>query len=161
MDSVELWRWLWLAMAVIGVAGEIATAGTFFILPFGVGAAVAAILAFAGVDLALQWVAFVAVSAAGVAATRPIARRLDRGGDDSGIGARRWIGQSATVLTAIPPGDDETGLVRIGREEWRAQSSEGVPIPAGSRVLVVEVTGTRLVVLPLELNQPRIEGDQP
>ena len=153
MDG-DVWQWIWLAAAVAGVVGEIATAGTFFLLPFGIGAALACALAFLGVGLGLQWLVFVVVSIAAVAATRPLAKRLDSSGSPSAVGARRWVGQSGTVLRAIPPGH-EAGVVRIGGEEWRAQSRDGVAVPAGARVLVVEVTGTRLVVLPLELP----EGD--
>jgi len=147
MDA-EAWRWVWLALAVGGVVGEMATAGSFFLLPFGVGAAVACVLAFAGAALGFQWLALVLVSAAALAATRPLARRLDASGP-SGVGADRWVGQQGVVVRAIT--GQEAGLVRIGGEEWRAQSREGVAVPVGSTVLVVDVVGTRVVVLPLEL----------
>ena len=156
MDSPELWRWVWLAVAAGAVVGEMATAGSLFLLPFAIGGAVAAALAFAGVDLAVEWLAFVAVSVAGVVATRPLARRLDSAAPAEGIGARRWIGQAATVLEAIPAGPHETGLVRLGRERWRAESLEGASIEVGTQVKVVDLTGTRLVVWPLdELASPR------
>ena len=146
MEDAETWRWVWLAVAVAGLAGEIVTAGSFFLLPFGAGAAAACIAAFAGAGLGLQWLLFVAVTAVATAVMRPIAARLDRNVSTEGIGAKRWIGQSALVLQDIPAGQDETGLVRVGREEWRAQSSTGLPIAAGDRVRVLDVTGTRLVV---------------
>jgi membrane protein implicated in regulation of membrane protease activity len=149
----ETWRWLWLAFAVGAVVGEIATAGTFFLLPFSVGAAIASILAFAGVDLGFQWLAFVLTSLAAFAATRPIARRLDRTQSPTGVGAGRLIGMQGLVLDAV---DHDSGMVRVGGEEWRAQSRDRVRVPAGSQVLVVEVVGTRLIVLPLELP----EGDR-
>ncbi|HVM53726.1 MAG TPA: NfeD family protein [Acidimicrobiales bacterium] len=152
MDA-ESWRWVWLALAVGGVVGEIASAGTFFLLPFGVGAAAAAVLAFASIAVGVQWLAFVLISLAAFLATRPLARRLDASGP-SGVGADRWVGQTGIVLREIEP--HEAGLVRIGGDEWRALSRDGVRVPAGSSVLVVDVTGTRLVVLPLELP----EGDR-
>jgi membrane protein implicated in regulation of membrane protease activity len=147
----ETWRWIWLVLAVAGIVGEIATAGTFFLFPFGLGAVIACILAFAGVDVVFQWIAFVLVSIGAFAASRPLVRRLDRSGP-SGVGADRWVGKQGIVLRAIP-NEHEAGLVRIGGEEWRAMSRSGVTVPAGSTVLVVEVVGTRLVVLPLELGQ--------
>lgn len=151
MDG-ELWRWIWLAVAVGGVVGEIATAGTFFLLPFGIGAALACVLAFVDAPLALQWSVFVGISAAAAAATRPLARRLDNNPSlPSGVGASRWVGQTGIVLESIPAGTDTTGLVRIGGEQWRAQTRHGIRVPTGSEVLVVEVVGTRLVVLPLEI----------
>jgi membrane protein implicated in regulation of membrane protease activity len=54
------------------------------------------------------------------------------------------------VLEEIPAGTHETGLVRIGRQEWRAESRDGTPVPAGSRAKVIEVVGTRLVVWPTD-----------
>ena len=149
MDEAEAWRWIWLATAAAGFVGEILTAGSFFLLPFGVGAAAACFLAFAGAGVAAQWIAFVGVSLAGFAATRRLAARLDRSLSTEGIGSNRWVGQSGTVLAAIPPGVDEVGLVRIGREEWRAQTFDGSPAHAGAPVRVVEVRGTRLVVRPV------------
>ena len=146
MDDPESWRWIWLAVAVAGLAGEILTAGTFFLLPFGIGAGAACVAAFAGAELGLQWLLFVVVTAAATAVVRPIAKRLDAGTTTEGIGARRLIGQSALVLTDIPGGLDETGLVRVGREEWRAQSDTGTAVAAGARLTVLDVVGTRLIV---------------
>ena len=146
MDDPESWRWIWLAVAVTGLAGEILTAGTFFLLPFGIGAGAASVAAFAGVGLGWQWLVFVIVTALLTAAFRPLARRLDRTVSTEGIGARRWIGQTALVLEGIPAGPDETGLIRVGREEWRAQTHGEIAVPAGELVKVVDVTGTRLVV---------------
>lgn len=154
MDDPEQWRWVWLVAAAAGLAGEIVTAGTFFLLPFGLGAAAACVAAFAGAGLDGQWLVFVGSSVALFAATRPLARRLDRTVGTDGIGARRWIGQSAVVLDDIPAGMDETGLVRVGREEWRAQTGNGSPVPAGERVVVLDVSGTRLIVQQLEQGGP-------
>lgn len=154
MDDPESWRWVWLAVAAAGLAGEILTAGTFFLLPFGLGAAGACIAAFAGAGLGAQWAIFVGTSLVLVAATRPLARRVDRI-DDAGVGARRWVGQTAVVLEAIPAGHDETGLVRVGREEWRAQTAGDEAVPAGARVTVVDVLGTRLVVEAIEQGASR------
>lgn len=146
MDQPETWRWIWLVAAAVFVVGEMAVAGSFFLAPFAAGAAVAAILAFADIGLAAEWAAFVGVSVATFASLRPLARRLDAGEPTEGIGAKRLIGQTATVLEAIPSGPHELGLVRVHREEWRAETIDGSPVPAGSVVQVVEQRGTRLVV---------------
>ena len=146
MDEPETWRWIWLAATAIFAIGEMASAGTFFLAPFAIGAGAAAILAFADVGLAWQWLAFVGVSLATFASLRPLARRLDQGEPSDGIGSKRLIGQSATVLEPIPEGHNELGLVRVHREEWRAQTVDGSGAPAGSLVHVVEQRGTRLVV---------------
>ena len=148
-SSPDTWRWIWLACAVVFPIGEIVVAGSFFLLPFAAGALVAAVIAFAGGSVALEWLAFVVVSAIGSAVLRPVARRLDQGPKHA-IGANRWVGREAYVLRDIPGGPGATGLIRLDREEWRAESLMGVPIPAGSTVLVSRVDGTRLMVLPLQ-----------
>lgn len=146
MDEPEAWRWIWLAATAVFAGGEMASAGTFFLAPFALGAGVATVLAFADVGLTGEWAAFLIVSVATFASLRPIARRLDAGEPSDGIGAKRLIGQSATVLEPIPAGGHELGLVRVHREEWRAETVDGRPVDAGSTVRVVEQRGTRLVV---------------
>ena len=146
MDQPETWRWIWLVTTAVFAVGEMASAGTFFLAPFAVGAAVAAVLAFADVGLAGEWAAFLGVSVAAFASLRPLARRLDRGEPTDGIGSKRLIGQQATVLETIPAGPAELGLVRVHREEWRAQTVDGSAAEAGTVVHVVEQRGTRLVV---------------
>ena len=144
MDEPESWRWIWLAAAVLFGIGEMATPGAFFLAPFAIGAVVASALAFADVPLAAEWIAFVGLSVAALVGLRPLARRLDREGGSDGIGSRRLIGREGTVLEAIEPG--HLGLVRINREEWRAESSDRAPVPAGAAVTVTEVEGTRVIV---------------
>jgi membrane protein implicated in regulation of membrane protease activity len=145
MDTPEEWRWVWLIATAVFAIGEMASPGSFFLAPFALGAFVASILAFAGVSVGVEWVVFLAVSIATLAALRPVARRLDRNALDRGVGARRLVGSRATVLEDIP-GDAELGMVRVDREKWRAQSTDGARIPAGTVVRVAEVQGTRVIV---------------
>lgn len=161
MDSSELWRWIWLVAAAVFAIGEITTPG-FFMLPFAIGAGAAALLAFFGATLTVQWVVFVSLSTVCFLALRPIARRLDREESTDGIGSKRLIGELATVVEAIG-GPGEVGLVRVEREEWRAESGTRSPIAEGDRVRVAEVVGTRVVVFPLDVqNEPPpglVDGD--
>jgi membrane protein implicated in regulation of membrane protease activity len=148
VDEPETWRWVWLVAAVVFAVGEMASPGSFFLLPFAFGAAVAAVLAFADVSVALEWGAFAAISVSALLALRPVARRLDRSGPVEGIGSRRLIGRSGIVLEAIPGGPHEMGLVRVDREEWRAESVDSAAVAQGTTVRVADVQGTRLVVTP-------------
>jgi membrane protein implicated in regulation of membrane protease activity len=148
LDSPDTWRWIWTLAAVIFVLGEMATAGSFFALPFGLGAALAAVLAFAGVDVTWEWVAFVVASGVASAVLWPLGKRMDRRGTPSegSPGSRRWIGQRAEVIAGIPGGVAGTGLIRLEREQWRAESVDGTPIEEGAVVQVVRIDGTRAVV---------------
>ena len=146
MDDPEQWRWVWLGAAVLFGLGEMATPGAFFLAPFGIGAVVASALAFADVSVAIEWGAFVGISLAALAALRPLAHRLDRTGTSEGIGSRRLIGRDAIVLEGIRPG--HSGLVRVNREEWRADTADRSEIAAGEHVRVTDVQGTRVIVTP-------------
>jgi membrane protein implicated in regulation of membrane protease activity len=163
IDSPETWRWIWVALAALLAVGEIAVAGTFFLLSFAIGAAAAAIVAFLDGGVGLQWLAFVATSAVAVGVLAPIGRRLDTRNPAPAAGANRWEGRLATVVTAIPAGLHETGMVRIDREEWRAETTNGAALPEGALVVVARVEGTRLVVIPrpIEVGPPPREAAPP
>ena len=136
---------------VVGVAfvlGEMATPGSFFMLPFAVGAVVACVVAFAGGGIGLQWLLFVVISAVASAAIVPLRRKLDREEPVDGVGSRRLLNQQAVVIGAVEPGPDGIGRVRLGREEWRAESSTRAGIPVGAVVKVIDVRGTCVVVAP-------------
>ena len=153
MDEPESWRWVWLGAAVIFGIGEMATPGAFFLAPFAIGAVIASALAFADVSVAVEWAAFVGVSLVALGGLRPLARRLDRdGGASEGIGSKRLIGRPGVVLEAIEPG--HLGLVRIDREEWRAEAADRSAVPSGAAVRVTQVEGTRVIVIPSEEHTP-------
>jgi membrane protein implicated in regulation of membrane protease activity len=141
----ETWRWLWTGLAIAMGIGEIFTAG-FFLLPFAIGAAAAAILAWLGVAILPQWLVFFGVSLFALMYLRKFITRQDQM-DQPAVGANRWINAKGVVLEPIDP-VAAVGMVRILGEEWRA-TSDG-PIPAGAQVIVTEVRGARLVVSPLE-----------
>lgn len=161
MIDSEVWRWIWLSAMVLFALAELAAPGTFFLLSFAAGALLAALGAFLGASVTLQWILFVGGSAAALALLVPLGRRLDRAKADATTeGANRWIGRKATVLEAIPGGVHETGRVRIEREEWRAEHEGGSPVAVGETVTVVRVDGTRLVVRSENLDAPVGEPTQ-
>ncbi len=152
LESAETWRWIWMVTAAVLLVGEMVTPAAFFFLPFAIGAFVAALTAFAGASLGIEWAAFVGLSAAAFTGLWPLGRRLDRssGGPMTGVGANRLLGKQAVVLEDIPGSPHDTGLVRVEREKWKAESITGDPIAAGSTTIVVRVDGARVVVSPLE-----------
>ncbi|MEX1004864.1 MAG: NfeD family protein [Acidimicrobiia bacterium] len=142
----ETWRWVWTLFALAMGIGEIFTAG-FFLLPFAIGAAAAAVTAWLGVALAAQWLVFFGVSAIAFGYLRKF---IDRQDDQvqPRIGANRWLDAKGVVLQDIDP-HSGYGMVRIDTEEWRAMSEDGTAITAGTRIIVTDVQGSRLVVTPL------------
>ena len=147
---IENYWWIWFALAAIFIIIEVFTAG-FFILWFGVGAAVAGVLALAGLGPAWQWGAFVVVSAGLFAGSRRFAERFSKK-QPPGIGADRLIGRRGLVLEAIDNIENK-GRVRIDKEEWRAESVDGTAIPEGARVEVVRLEGTHALVRTIKEEQ--------
>lgn len=145
MDDPEIWQWIWMFAAGTFFVGEMVTAGSFFLLPFALGAGVATILAFADVSITGQWFAFVGVSLGSFLAMRPLAKRFNSQGHVDGIGAKRLVGVQGTVLNEIE-GGTHLGMVRVEREEWRAQSATGAPLAPETTIYVSEVEGTRVIV---------------
>jgi membrane protein implicated in regulation of membrane protease activity len=157
MDSPEDWRWIWLIAAAVFAVGEMGSPGSFFLLPFAIGALLAAVLAFLDVSVVVEWIVFLTASIATLIALRSVAHRLNRSVHDAGVGSRRMLGQSGFVLRDIP-GAGELGLVRVDREEWRAESTDGSPIPSGSMVRVADVQGTRVIVAAVDVRPPTAGG---
>lgn len=138
----EIW-WLWFGFAAVFIVGEIFTEG-FFLLWFGIGAAISGVLALAGVGPAVQWGVFVVVSGVLLAVSRRFAERFTHK-QPPGIGADRLIGRRGVVLEQID-NMENVGKVRIDREEWRAESDNGSILETGARIEVVRLDGTHAVV---------------
>jgi membrane protein implicated in regulation of membrane protease activity len=150
METSEVWRWIWLAATVLLAAGELAVPGTFFLLSFALGAAIATVVAFVDGSLLAQWACFLVGSGIGLVLLVPLGRRLAATEtDEAQEGAGRWVGRVAEVLEEIPGGPHATGRVRVERDVWRAETDDDRPISAGARVEVIGVRGTRLVVVPM------------
>jgi membrane protein implicated in regulation of membrane protease activity len=152
VNSPETWRWIWLIVVVVFALAEVFTPVLFFMGSFAIGATAATVAAFAGGGPVIQWALFVGVTAVSLAALVPLGRRLEGRDEIHPVGANRWEGRTATVVDEIPAGKHETGMVRIDRETWKAESTNGLGVAAGATVLVTHVSGTRLVVSPWRID---------
>ncbi|MCJ7581994.1 MAG: NfeD family protein [Candidatus Aminicenantes bacterium] len=139
---IKIW-YIWMIIAALFVVGEIFTAG-FFLLWFGIGAAVAGVLALLGLGFGWQLAAFVLVSGVLFVVSRRFAEKFTKK-QPPGIGADRVIGKEGMVLEEIDNANNK-GRVRLKKEEWRADSDTGEIIPLGNQVEVIRMDGTRLVV---------------
>jgi membrane protein implicated in regulation of membrane protease activity len=144
--AVEMWQ-MWMAVAALFVIGEIFTAG-FFLFWFGVGAAVAGILALLGFGTGVQWASFAIVSGILFAVSRRFAEKFTKE-QPPGIGADRFINKTGVVLEEIN-NIKNTGQVRIGKDKWRADSETGRVLPEGTQIKVTRLDGTHVVVKSLE-----------
>jgi membrane protein implicated in regulation of membrane protease activity len=137
--------WLIWAIVATGLAvGEILTPGLFFLGPVAVAALVAAVLALAGLGAVVQLVAFVLASIASVAVLRPLARSHLRVPPMLRTGTAALVGTKALVLERV---DVNSGLVRIGGEDWSARAfMEDQVLEPGERVEVVKIEGATALV---------------
>ena len=143
MDTWILWL---IAAALFGV-GEMHQGG-LYLLPFALGAALAAVVGLLGVGALLSGVVFIAASGIVVGTLRPVARRHRRLPPAIRTGAAALVGRRAMVLERIA-NDEGVGCVRVeGGEVWTARSyDEDEIIDVGERVEVVEIRGATALVM--------------
>jgi membrane protein implicated in regulation of membrane protease activity len=145
---VDAWT-VWLIIALVLAIAEILTL-TFVLGMLAIGATGAAIVAAIGGGPVAQFAAFIVVSAALIALVVPTARRHRRTPARLRTGTAKLIGTRAMALSEINTADG--GLVRIGGENWTARPyTDGLVIPAGEWVEVMQIDGATAVVHPTTL----------
>jgi membrane protein implicated in regulation of membrane protease activity len=136
---------LWVVAAGVFGIGEMLTMG-FFLAPFALGAAAAAIVDVAGAPELAAWIVFVAVSLLTLVMIRPIARSHMKAPPQIRTGAAALIGKQAVVLETIA-NHEGVGCVRIDGEVWTARAyDDDEVIEPGKRVQVVEIRGATALV---------------
>jgi len=165
--DLDIWPWIWLGTAILFALIELVlVGGSFIILPWAVSAFITAILAFYDVRIEIQWAVFVFGGAILFAFLYQWAQKFMREHTmEPGVGADRLVGLTAIVTTPINPDDtDRRGRVKVAGEVWGVADPDR-QIPAGSKVRVVAMKGTRVVVAPLSSDQesawPRPGGEEP
>lgn len=146
-----MWFWVvWLVAGLLLVGLEVHSQA-YYALFLAVGAFAAAIAVGVGSPIWLSGVVFAAVAIGGVELVRPSLKRMsDRrvgpklllpGASDSLVGSR--------ALTVDSVGDEHhPGHARLAGEQWLAVTDEPGGVAADTQVMVVEVRGTTLVVMP-------------
>lgn len=136
---------LWVIAACAFGVGEMLTT-SFFLAPFAVGAALAAVVDLAGAAELVSWVVFVLVSLLVLVVVRPIARAHTRTPTHIRTGTAALIGQHAIVLERIA-NNEGVGCVKIDGEVWTARAlDEDQVIEAGRRVQIVQIKGATALV---------------
>jgi membrane protein implicated in regulation of membrane protease activity len=138
---------LWVVAACALGLGEMHTGG-LYLLPFAVGAGLAAAVSVAGIGTPLAIVVFALASMLAFGALRPIARRHRRLPPAIRTGAAALVGHRAMVLERIA-NTEGVGCVKIDNGEvWTARSyDEDEVIDVGERVEVVEIRGATALVM--------------
>jgi len=138
---------VWTAAIIVFGVVEAVTAGLVCIW-FAVGAVAALVVAFIGVPLWAQIAVFLVVSAAALAATRPLLKKITQG-KVTPTNADRVLGEIAKVTETID-NENSAGAVYVDGKTWTARSVDETIIPAGSRVKIEKLQGVKLLVKPVE-----------
>lgn len=131
--NIEMW-WVWMGLATIFLIGEILGLGSF-LLWVSFGAAAAGILALVEVSVLGQVLVFINVSGILFVLERRFSERFAIKQPPE-LSTGRFIGEEGVVIKTID-NKSNTGIVRFGENEWRANSETGEVIPKGTRLRLV------------------------
>jgi membrane protein implicated in regulation of membrane protease activity len=141
-----LW-WHWIVLGLLLIVAEMAAAGGFYIIFFGIGAVIVGVLS--AFDSAgppwLQVLLFTLLSVGGLALFRSRLLRLLQK-DPQSPQIDTLVGEIGTVWEALPPG--EVGKVELRGTSWSAKNSSTATLVSGARCRVVRVDGLMLHVKP-------------
>ena len=136
---------LWLIAAVVFAVAEVVNL-SFFLFPFAIGAAGAALVALAGAGTPIAVVVFAVLTAVSFGIVRPIARRHLKTPPQIRTGTAALVGTTAIVVERIA-NDEAVGCVRLNGEIWTARSyDDDKVIEPGTRVHVMEIRGATALV---------------
>jgi membrane protein implicated in regulation of membrane protease activity len=136
---------IWLIVAVVFAVAEVINL-SFFLFPFAIGAAGAAVVGLAGGGVAIELAVFAVLTGVSFTVVRPIARRHINMPPQLRTGTAALIGRTGIVTERIV-NDDAIGKVRIDGEVWTARTyDEDKVIEAGTRVQVMEIRGATALV---------------
>jgi membrane protein implicated in regulation of membrane protease activity len=138
---------VWLVVAFgFGAAEMLAGAGSFFLAPFAIGAALAAAAASAAGETAAS-VVFVFASILTLMSLRPLVHRRLLGGPALRTGGAALVGKTAVVVERVA-NDQAVGKVRIDGEVWTARCiDEDCVLEPGTKVHVVDIKGATALVM--------------
>jgi inner membrane protein len=142
--------WHWLVLGLMLVALEMAAAGGFYVIFFGVAALVVAVLAFAGViaSLWLELLLFSIFSVVSLLVFRePIMRRLYTATPQSDRDT--LIGEVGNAADDLEPG--KIGRVEVRGAVWTARNTSDSAVRRGDRCVVVGRSEFTLFIRPEEV----------
>lgn len=133
---------IWSVVLVGTIVVELETSDLVTIW-FTIGAVAALVAAALGVWIVYQFAIFIVVSLVLLFATRPLSKRfMDK--EVIRTNADRMIGMHGVVTTEIP--FDGKGEVKVNSQVWTAFSTSKTPIVQGTRVVILDIVGNKLLV---------------
>ncbi|TMM01383.1 MAG: NfeD family protein [Actinobacteria bacterium] len=141
---MDAWVW-WIVIACVLAVGEVINT-SFFLAPFAVGAAIAALAAAIGLATGGSLAVFLAGSLTLLLFVRPVARRHLTMPPQLRTGTAALVGRTAIVVERIA-NDEGVGCAKIDGEVWTARAfDDDRVIEAGERVNVIAIRGATALV---------------
>jgi inner membrane protein len=141
--------WYWLVLGLVLIALEMANAGGFYIIFFGVAALAVAPLAATGLAEPpwIQWLLFSLLSVVSLLLFRnPLMRKLNLGAGAPDIDT--LAGETGTALEDMSAGAN--GRVELRGTTWSARNTGSTLLARGHRCVVVRTDRLTLLVKPEE-----------
>src|SRR5262245_1927867 len=141
-----LW-WHWLVLGLILAAAELATAGGFYVIFFGIGAIIVGLLASVGLAGPV-WVQLLLFAVISVISLLLFRRRLLKTfqPDPQAPSIDTLVGEIGIAGADIAPGG--VGQVELRGTSWSARNNADVGVGRGARCRVVRVEGLTLHIVP-------------
>ena len=138
----------WVVASLILFILEIFTPG-FILGVLALACIPCALVAALNFSAAVQLVLFAVLAILLALFVRPVVLKyLHRRGPEVRTNVDALSGRAGIVVEALDPMTGK-GRVKVGGEDWKAASADGLPIEAGGRVRVLRVEGCTVSVSPL------------
>lgn len=136
---------LWIIFAVVFIVIEIIYNGFFFFW-FSIGSLIALLTSFCTSNIILQTFIFLISSIIlAILFTKRMLSIMDKG-TVLKVNTDALIGQIGVVIKEIPENGNGLGQVKVSGQYWSAISENGNSILEGSKVVVMEIRGVKLIV---------------
>jgi membrane protein implicated in regulation of membrane protease activity len=144
IKMMEHWHY-WIIAGIVLCILEIFTAD-FLLIGLGVAAMAASIASYSEASMPWQVGVFAIVSVVFVFTIRPLAKKhFYKSSDPRTSNVDAMHGKRGIVVDPIPE-NGQPGRVKLGGEEWRAVTDDGVALEPGTEVVVERVDGATLHV---------------
>lgn len=138
-----MWK-LWVISAGLFLILESITTG-FLVFWFAIGSVFAMIVSFFTDNLIIQGTTFIISSCILIFATRKVCNAFLKNNKPNNVNS--MVGKIGKVTVDIIPIDGK-GQVKIGGETWSAISEDSSNIPKDTEVVVKQINGVKVVVMP-------------
>ena len=141
-----MWQF-WLLLAGLFLIIEIINVG-FLIFWFAIGALIAMFASLIFTNIIIQTTIFLVSSVLLLFATRPFVRKVMGNNETIKTNVYSVEGKIAKVVEDIDPSEAK-GQVKVNGELWSATSYNDLPITKDTEVMILQISGVKLIVKPL------------